>query len=460
MTDEGNHGGSMSSLRRFLLVVIGLALVGCTAAVSKPSATATGQSIRIGAVFPLKGNAAELAGYELRGVQIAADLVNADGGVGGRRLELDVRDLESAADAPGVMASLRKSGIQAVIGAYGSDLSVAASQAADAAGLVYWEAGAVADRLTGRGLPMIFRVGASGGNLGANSAAFAAAQLAPRLGRSADQLRVAIVSADDAYATSVADAAAATAASLAVPVVVRTTYSLVVPEWDRVMAELAPARPDVIILASHIPDGIAFRQAMLASGLKVGALIGSTMAECDPDFAGELGAEAIGIFASDRPTAGFQPDALAASARATYDRFAAAWGSPPIEGESPSEGGGYGYGGDSVYTISGPGESPSATATEEALSGFSAAWALFHDVLPAAGGSLDAAAIATAARAADLPDGSLPNGAGLRFSSERATLGQNVRAAAVIWQWQAVRTYSFVWPATFATGSIDFVPLP
>jgi hypothetical protein len=29
----------------------------------------------------------------------------------------------------------------------------------------------------------------------------------------------------------------------------------------------------------------------------------------------------------------------------------------------------------------------------------------------------------------------------------------------VIWQWQAVRTYAFVWPATFATGPIGFVPL-
>ena len=233
----------MSSPRRFLVVLIGLVLAGCTSAGPSPTATEAADPIRIGAVFPLGGNAAELAGYELRGVQIAADQVNADGGVHGRRVELDVRDLESGGSAPAVMASLRKSGAQVVIGAYGSDLSIAASQAADAAGLVYWEAGAVADRLTGRGLPMVFRVGASGSNLGSNSTAFAAAQLAPRLSRSPAELRVAIVSADDAYATSVADAAAATAASLSVPVVRRLTYSLVVPDWQRVMAGLSSARP-------------------------------------------------------------------------------------------------------------------------------------------------------------------------------------------------------------------------
>jgi branched-chain amino acid transport system substrate-binding protein len=335
---------------------------------------------------------------------------------------------------------------------------MAASEAADAAGLVYWEAGAVADRLTGRGLPMVFRVGATGSNLGSNSAAFAATELASRLGRVTRDLRVAIVSADDAYAASVADAAVATSASYEMPVVARATYSLVIPDWTGLMGELAQARPDVIILASHIPDGIAFRRAMVASGLRVGALIGSTMAECDPDFAGELGEAAIGIFASDRPTGGFQPDALDGAARAVYDRFAAAWGSPQVSGGGSSHGSRYG---DSEYTISGPAEDPTAAATEEALSGFTAGWALFHEVLPAAAaaGHLDAAAIAKAARQVDLPAGSLPNGAGLRFSSAPASLGQNERAAAVIWQWQAVRTYAFVWPATFATGPIGFVPL-
>ena len=446
----------MNLLRRSAIAVAVVALTALAPAASHRQHVPTGEPIRIGAVFPLTGSAAQLAGYELRGVQIAADLVNADGGVAGRPIQLEVRDLQRGADASAVMISLRKGGVQLVIGAYGSDLSIAASQAASAAGLVYWEAGAVADRLTGRGLPMVFRVGASGTNLGSNSSRFAAAELAPRLGRLPGALRVAIVAADDAYAASVADAAAVTASTLGMPIVLRTTYSLIMPAWKQVMAGLAAAHPDVIILASHIPDGIAFRRAMLASGLKVSALIGSTMAECDPDFAGELGAAAVGIFASDRPTAGFQAGALSPAARSTYDRFAAAWGSAPID-----TGQGHGYS-DAEYAISGPGESASAAATEEALSGFSAAWALFADVLPAAAahGRLDAPSIASAARAIDLPEGSLANGAGLRFSADPATLGQNERAAAVIWQWQAVRTYAFVWPATFATGSIRFVPLP
>jgi branched-chain amino acid transport system substrate-binding protein len=428
------------------------------------SASASAGEIRIGAVFPLDGNAAALAKEELAGVQAAADFVNADGGVEGRRIILDVRDLERGVDAATVMAILKADGAAVVLGAYSSELSIPASQAASDAGLVYWEAGAVADRLTGRGLPLVFRVGASGTNLGSNSAAFAATQLAPRLAKATPSLRVAIVAANDDYARSVADAAAATAEQEGTPIVARATYDLTVPDFPSVMSQLRTARPDVVILASHIPDGVAFRRAMLTSNLRVGALIGSTMAECDPDFAGDLGPDAVGVFASDRPTGGFQPSALDPAARALYDRFATAWAA---RAGGSDRAGGYGSSGPASnapeYSISGPVEAGSAAAgpSEEGLSGFAAAWALFHDVLPAASraGSLDASAIAAAARSSDLPTGSLPNGAGLRFSADQATLGQNERAAAVIWQWQAVRSYTFVWPPTYQTGDVRFVPL-
>jgi branched-chain amino acid transport system substrate-binding protein len=354
-----------------------------------------------------------------------------------------------------------------VIGTYSSDLSIAASAAASAAGLVYWEGGAVADRLTGRGLPLVFRVGASGTTLGSNSAAFAATQLAPRLHKEPVDLRLAIVAADDDYAHSVADAAARTATAAGVRIVAEATYSLTLPAWPRLMAHLSAARPDVIVLASHIPDGIAFRRAMLTAGLKVGALIGSTMAECSPDFAGDLGADAVGIFASDRPTGGFQPGVLTPGARAVYDRFAAAWArthpssaATPATPYDPTAG----EGSDTEYRISGPDmlRSASDQPSEEGLAGFSAAWALFNKVLPAAaaGGALSPARIADAARRVDQPAGSLPNGAGIRFSMDPASLGQNERAVGVIWQWQAVRSYAFVWPASYATGPIRLVPLP
>jgi branched-chain amino acid transport system substrate-binding protein len=438
-------GRGAGAWRLLLAPAVAVAIAGSTAAAPNASGSMSLATLRVGVVLPLSGMPADLAGQERLGIQVAADLVNSSGGVQGHQIALDVRDLSDASAAPAVVASLKSEGAPIVLGSYASDLSMSVSTATSNAGLVYWESGAVADQLTGRGLPLVFRVGADGARLGSNSAAFAATQIAPLLGKAAPNLRVTIVAANDDYAKSVADAAQAGVASEGAILAARIDYNLYLPDWPTVLSTLVASRPDVVILAAHIPDGEAFREAMIVANVHVGALIGSTMAQCVTDFGEELGPDAVGVFASDRPTGGFNPNVLTASARWVYDKLAAAWRAAGNTGE-PSE---------------------------EALAGFTAAWALFDDVLPHAS-TLDPQSIAAAARTVDLSEGSLPNGSGLRFSSDPNRLGQNELAAAVVWQWRAgsaatadsagkiAAVSNTVWPPQFATTAIDasLVPLP
>ncbi len=415
-------------MRRFFLVPVicaPLLLASCT-----PTTLPT---IKVGALFPLTGTPAPLAREEYRGVQIAAEFANADGGIAGRRIELIARDLSNREDAEARIQSLRRAGANLIIGTYSSSLSLPASEAAAARGLLYWEAGAVADQVTGRGLPLVFRVGATGRNLGATSSRFTAEVLAPRLQRHPSDLRMAIVQESDAYGTSVGAAAHAEATRLGISVVGTITYEATSPDWPRVFAAIRTAGPTILVLAANIPNGVAFRRAMLVTGLHVDALIGSTMAQCGPEFGQMLGPDAIGVFASDRPTAGFNPEALNLTGRGVYDRLAL------------------------VHRARYHGE-----PTEETLAGFAAAWTLFHYVLPAAerGHDLSPQSVARAARALDLEAGTLPNGAGVRFADTRDALGQNLRAASVIWQWQGVRRSVTVYPPVFATGAPTLIPLP
>jgi branched-chain amino acid transport system substrate-binding protein len=430
----------MALVRRLAVLVLAVSLgAGCAqppasgVRVSPAGAGSPGPSITVGALFPLSGAQAPLARQEYSGVAIARDLVDQDGGVDGRRIDLVVKDLTLREDAAARVLEFRSEGAVAVLGAYSSALSIPAAGAAQSAGLLYWEAGAVADQLTGEGHPLVFRVGATGHQLGAMSSTFAAQVIAPRLHRSPADLRLVIVHNRDAYPQDVAGAAAARAREEGITVAASVAYDAQRPDWARVLAQVRAARPDVLVLASYITDGVAFRRAMLAAGLHVAAMIGSTMAQCVPEFGALMGAGAVGVFASDRPTSGFNPAALNPAARDLYQRFSAAY--RRRQGSEP---------------------------TEEALAGFSAAWTLFHYVMPLAdrAGGTDPQSLARAARALDLPDGTLPNGAGVRFAAGGPAMGQNQRAASVIWQWQGIRRSVTVYPPAFATGTPGFIPLP
>ena len=309
---------SARGVRRLSVLVIaagaGLLATACGGAAGPPS-------LLVGAIFPLSGSAEELATHEYAGARLAAEMVNQAGGVGGRQIVLDVRDVESTTAVQAAADSLRRDQVTAVIGAYSSSLSIPAAAAVARDGMVYWETGAVADQVTGRGSPLVFRVGADGADLGGNAARFTVQVLAPGLHRPPSQLTAYLVTAGDAYGHSVADGARSALLGGGVGISGESAYDPAGPNWAPVLAAVRDAHPDLLVLSSHIPDGIAFRRAFLAAGLHVAAFIGTSMAQCMSDFGDALGPDAVGVFASDRPEGGFNPAALRPAARALYDRF-------------------------------------------------------------------------------------------------------------------------------------------
>jgi branched-chain amino acid transport system substrate-binding protein len=77
---------------------------------------------------------------------------------------------------------------------------------------------------------------------------------------------------------------------------------------------------------------------------------------------------------------------------------------------------------------------------------------------------MDPEDVRAAALSMDLPDGSLINGSGLKFSNfdlpnDPKDAGQNIRSAIGVWQWQNEAARQ-VYPKTLATNEIISVPLP
>src|SRR5215217_4278054 len=94
------------------------------------TAAGGGQPVRVGAIYPLSGTQGMGGIDEYHGVRVAAELVNADGGINGRPVVLDQVDVPEADAAPGAIRTLADRGVDLVLGRYGSTISSPAAAAA------------------------------------------------------------------------------------------------------------------------------------------------------------------------------------------------------------------------------------------------------------------------------------------------------------------------------------------
>ena len=407
-----------------LALTVALVAGGCTAG-------ADDDAVTLGAIYPTSGRQGPGGAEEANGVRVAVELANERGGIRGRPLRLDLVDVDRGDAAASAMETLRRRGVDVVLGSYGSTISAPAAAAAQRSGMVLWETGAVgligADAGAGESF---FRMAPMGAGLGRAAVSFVRDQLSGLLGVTGP-LRYAVAYVDDAYGKSVGLGAAAEARASGGELVGTFPYSVRGLDAEALVRSIAATQPDVLFVSAYLDDGIALRKAQVSQGLHLKASIGTSSSYCMPSFAAALGPAAVGLFASDKPDAGeVNVDALGPAARDVL-----AWGRQRYR------------------------ERHGAEMSPAALSGFANTWALVGHVLPAAAGP-KAAAVAEAARFLKLDQGSLPNGAGLDLAGPGADdAGENRRAVSVIWQWVDSRTQAVVWPPPFATRALQAIPI-
>jgi branched-chain amino acid transport system substrate-binding protein len=412
-------------VNRVLVVVsISVALV-ATACSSSP------QPIRVGALYPLSGTQGPGGVDEYRGAALAVDLVNADGGLDGQPIQLDAIDVSGPDEAPGAVAALSNRGVKLVLGSYGSTISAPASAEATRRGMMFWETGAVGSMPGPGGGRHFFRIAPSGQVLGRAAVSFVADRLSPLLGRVATSLRFAVANVGDLYGSTVAAGAVKEIRARGLSFAGQFTYPARQSDLSEVVGRIARARTDVLFVSAYLEDGIALRRELVRQHVPLAAGIGTSSSFCMPAFGAALGRDAVGLFASDKPDSdAIDPSGLTPWARRLLDRARDAYRSRH-------------------------GEEMSAPA----LAGFSAAWALFHDVMPKAA-RMTPQAVAAAALRTRIAPGGLPNGSGLELVPPgRADAGANLLAASVIWQWTGVNRRAVVWPPHFATEPITALPL-
>jgi branched-chain amino acid transport system substrate-binding protein len=174
----------MQKLVLAALTALGLALaVGACGGSDKASTNSTGTatsdaslsgSVKIGSVLPVTGGAAPSGKDEERGVQLAVERVNADGGVLGKRLVVEVED--SQADPVAAVQAARKlvtvDKVPVIVGEFQSASTIAMGKYLQSAGVVTISPGATSPDVRRIGDWFFSTIG-----LGTLSARFAAEKL-------------------------------------------------------------------------------------------------------------------------------------------------------------------------------------------------------------------------------------------------------------------------------------------
>src|SRR5450830_1713977 len=171
------------------------AVLGCMTVIAITPAKA--QDIKLGALFPFSGGLALLGDESYRGVKIAVDERNAAGGINGKKIVLIKADAVDANQAVGEARRLTSvEGVTAIFGSFASGVSSAATQVTELAGVPYFELGAVADTITGRGLKYVFRSNSTAKNFADRSIESIIKVVAPTLKVDPKTLKLAIIYED------------------------------------------------------------------------------------------------------------------------------------------------------------------------------------------------------------------------------------------------------------------------
>lgn len=401
----------------------------CLAGVTSLSLAACGGNgsdssdpIRIGTLFPTTGPLATLGKTSLDGARIAVDMTNAQGGVGGRKIQLVNGDPSSASTAVSEATRLTvKEKVKIVEGTYASDLALAASGAAVRNGAFYWETDAISDQLTERGLHNFFQFPYAASSNGANGSDMVKNIVGPVLGRPA---KVVVVHNDSSYGTLVAKGAEQQARTNGLTVLGNYSYPTNTNDQSSLALKIKQAAPDAVVAASYQNDAVLLLKALKQQGVKLAAFVGTGGIYGLPAFKSALGSGAEGLFDTEG-SASVPDSALTPDTQKLRATFVDKW-KQSHSGAAPTF----------LPTIA-----------------FDATWVLLHNVVAKAK-SEDPKDLSAAAKALDLAQGSTILGYGVKFNAK----GLNERAFVVGMQWQGDKPV-VVYPEKYASAKPIKVPL-
>ena len=393
--------------------IAGLALVAGAALASQAFAQ---QTLKIGALNPYSGPLALYGTEVTRGYELAADKVNAAGGVLGRKIELIRGDVTNAQQGITTVEQLvNKEKVDMFVGTYISGISLTASDAALRYNKLYWETNAVAQVLTDRKLPNFIRSGPDGSAFANTSAAVLRDLIAPALKKDIRDLKVWIEHEESIYGTSIAQGQKRILEAFGAKVVGVGSHASNTIDLNDTVLRAKRADPDVLLQTGYVPDGNLLLRTAREQAFKPAAIVFVGTGDT-PETLQALGAASMeGIVVVGYPRNDIT-DKFGPGNKAYLEAYRAKYKSEPV--------------------------APQGMA---AYSGF----LIMTEALKAAG-SLDMGKVQAAAAKMDTAENTYPSGFGAKFNDTF----QNVRAQFTASQWQGGKLVTVFPKAAVLPGAL------
>ncbi|MGH7120768.1 MAG: branched-chain amino acid ABC transporter substrate-binding protein [Acetobacteraceae bacterium] len=233
------------SLRSALCATAAAALV--VAAFASPPAQAASGTIKIGVPVPLSGSYASAGEDILDGAKLAAQHINAAGGVLGKKLEIISED--DACDAQTAVQAAQKlidAGVAAVAGGYCSSASLPELTPLHRAGIAFVLDASTNPKLTELGFTNVFRTIGRDDAQGPFVADFIANDLHAK--------RAAVINDNTTYAKGLADATVAALKKDKVDVVYNNAITPGQMDYTPVLTRVASRKPDVTYYTGYFSE--------------------------------------------------------------------------------------------------------------------------------------------------------------------------------------------------------------
>ncbi|MEX0425992.1 amino acid ABC transporter substrate-binding protein [Nocardioides sp. DS6] len=252
------------SLRRGVTAValaglVGLGLVGCG-----QSSGASGDTIKVGTSLPLTGEFSQPGAAAKQGYEIWRQMVNADGGLLGKDVDLVVKDDASNQNTivSDYNALISQDKVSLLLGTFSSLLNLPASAVAEKNQMLYVEPAGGSPEMFSRGFKyLFFSQQAVSDQQGIPYAEYIASLPADERPKTA-----AYPTLDDPFAAPVVEGARKALEKAGVKTVYKQTYAIDTKNFDTIAAAIKNVKPDLVFHGAQFEDGVGLTRAMLKAG--------------------------------------------------------------------------------------------------------------------------------------------------------------------------------------------------